>query len=74
MFVDPHDISFNYYNLFNNTEISDNLNKALADNIVDLYTELEKPLTNGYLGIQWKYMDIFFSKTPVEDMLKNIAF
>ena len=73
MVMDPRDISFKYYNLFNNTEISENLNKAMADNIVDLYTELEKPLTRGYQGIQWKFLDIFFNKTPIEDMLKNLV-
>ncbi|XP_061390855.1 uncharacterized protein LOC133326193 [Musca vetustissima] len=45
--VEPENILFFFENLYNNKELSDNMNKFLTENWQEIYPELKRPLTHG---------------------------
>lgn len=67
----PKSITFNFENLYNNKELSDNMNKFLTENWSEIYPELAEPLTRGVSFVANQVVDRFFAKYPYEKYFTN---
>ncbi|XP_058976263.1 uncharacterized protein LOC131801522 [Musca domestica] len=67
----PKSITFNFENLYNNKELSDNMNKFLTKNWSEIYPELAEPLTRGVSFVANQVVDRFFAKYPYEKYFTN---
>lgn len=64
----PKSMSFDFDNLYNNKELSDNMNLFLTENWADILPEIQPQMNHGIGAVIRKIMVKIFNKYPYEKL------
>ncbi|XP_073822773.1 protein takeout-like [Musca autumnalis] len=64
--LEPKNMRFSFENLYNSKELSDNMNKFLTENWMDIYPEVKAPLFHDVSIVAGKIVNRLFAKYPYE--------
>ncbi|XP_013114052.1 protein takeout isoform X1 [Stomoxys calcitrans] len=69
--LDPQGVVVKFNNLYNDKELSDNMNKLLNENVKELYAEISHLIDKGYAAIVRKVVTKVFATYPYEKFFMN---